>query len=509
MGTRTRRILTTAIKDAERQNPCNYQDKDPDDFYISETEYAGTGLFTGRAFQKGDYLLSYRGDVRNSVESDSVYVFDVGKPENVLIDATERFDCKARFINDIDPYSVQNCHPEKRFNEKKEVMVCFFATKTILPNTELRYDYKTSYAPWRKKNFFTKFFYERNRKQKIETHNSAIHIPEIFDETDLDVGANENCTVSDVETVTVHGSQMDIDDIQSIFSREEKQESAEPFSFEAQSSALQQDKTSSTPSCHPVMENMREIEQELVDSVHTANLETERVQGHASTFESEERISVPISAHQQSKTSSTPSCHPVMENMREIEQELVDSVQTANLETERVQGHASTFESEERISVPISAHQQSKTSSTPSCHPVMENMREIEQELVDSVHTANLETEKVQGHASTFESEERISVPIEPEERITDRTSTGISEEENPELNYTRESEPENILQRDFASEDGNTSSISFREVYSDTNSTESNSTADSETESNETDSALPIERKTSKKLKDQKLKNV
>ena len=502
MGTRTRRILTTAIKDAERQNPCNYQDKDPDDFYISETEYAGTGLFTGRAFQKGDYLLSYRGDVRNSVESDSVYVFDVGKPENVLIDATERFDCKARFINDIDPYSVQNCHPEKRFNEKKEVMVCFFATKTILPNTELRYDYKTSYAPWRKKNFFTKFFYERNRKQKIETHNSAIHIPEIFDETDLDVGANENCTVSDVETVTVHGSQMDIDDIQSIFSREEKQESAEPFSFEAQSSALQQDKTSSTPSCHPVMENMREIEQELVDSVHTANLETERVQGHASTFESEERISVPISAHQKSKTSSTPSCHPVMENMREIEQELVDSVQTANLETERVQGHASTFESEERISVPISAHQQSKTSSTPSCHPVMENMREIEQELVDSVHTANLETEKVQGHASTFESEERISVPIEPEERITDRTSTGISEEEYPELNYTRESEPENILQRDFASEDGNTSSISFREVYSDTNSTESNSTADSETESNETDSALPIERKTSKKVK-------
>ena len=171
MGTRTRRILTTAIKDAERQNPCNYQDKDPDDFYISETEYAGTGLFTGRAFQKGDYLLSYRGDVRNSVESDSVYVFDVGKPENVLIDATERFDCKARFINDIDPYSVQNCHPEKRFNEKKEVMVCFFATKTILPNTELRYDYKTSYAPWRKKTSSQNFSINEteNRRSKRTT----------------------------------------------------------------------------------------------------------------------------------------------------------------------------------------------------------------------------------------------------------------------------------------------------------------------------------------------------
>ena len=168
MQSRSRLIVAaTFSSDANRQNPRNFQDKDPDDFYVRETEFPGNGLFVKRFFRKGDYLLSYRGDRLNFVEEDSVYVFDVGKPESILIDATRRPECKGRYINDIDPFSVQNCHPVKCFNEKNEDMICFYSTKNIDAGSELRYNYKTNCAPWRKVSFFSKLSQKKTRKKPV------------------------------------------------------------------------------------------------------------------------------------------------------------------------------------------------------------------------------------------------------------------------------------------------------------------------------------------------------
>ena len=155
MEPRSRRKVIGILHDSNRQNPLNFQDGDPEDFFVQDTEFAGKRLFVKRFFRIGEYLLNYRGNRRDDNNSDTVYMFEVGKPEGIVIDATSRLDCMGRYINDIDPFNVQNCHPIKQLNEKKDVRFCFFATKNIDTGHELRYDYKTNYAPWRKPSFFS------------------------------------------------------------------------------------------------------------------------------------------------------------------------------------------------------------------------------------------------------------------------------------------------------------------------------------------------------------------
>ena len=104
-STSSRRSKKGQLDNSFRQNYLNFQEKDPDDFYISETPFAGLGSFAARFFEKGEFLLNYRGDYRTGSVNDGIYVFDTGKPEHIAIDATDRKDCSARYVNDVGPLS--------------------------------------------------------------------------------------------------------------------------------------------------------------------------------------------------------------------------------------------------------------------------------------------------------------------------------------------------------------------------------------------------------------------
>ena len=153
MTSRSRRNNGGLLNDAMRQNPLNFQCEDPTDLYVKDTEYAGYGLFASRFFSKGEFIINYRGEKTHETDN-TIYVFDTGRPENIKIDATHTTDCMARYINDIDCFKAQNCHPVKRHNDEGEVMVTFFATRNVEKDEELRYAYNCSFAPWRKQSFF-------------------------------------------------------------------------------------------------------------------------------------------------------------------------------------------------------------------------------------------------------------------------------------------------------------------------------------------------------------------
>ena len=155
-STSSRRSKKGQLDNSFRQNYLNFQEKDPDDFYISETPFAGFGLFAARFFEKGEFLLNYRGDCRTGSVNDGIDVFDTGKPEHLAIDATDRKDSSARYVNDVDPYHLPNCYPMRKVNDCGKVLITFFASRHIDKDEELRYSYNSSSkgTPWRKEKFF-------------------------------------------------------------------------------------------------------------------------------------------------------------------------------------------------------------------------------------------------------------------------------------------------------------------------------------------------------------------
>ena len=50
MESRSRRKVSGILHDSYRQNPLIFQDGDPDDFIVQDTEFAGKGLFAKRFF---------------------------------------------------------------------------------------------------------------------------------------------------------------------------------------------------------------------------------------------------------------------------------------------------------------------------------------------------------------------------------------------------------------------------------------------------------------------------
>lgn len=65
---------------------------------------------------------------------------------NFSIDATFSSGL-GRMVNDL-PAKKSNCKM-KKLEVSGRVWLCLFATKNILPNTELRYDYGVKDLPWR------------------------------------------------------------------------------------------------------------------------------------------------------------------------------------------------------------------------------------------------------------------------------------------------------------------------------------------------------------------------
>ena len=136
-----------------RSDPKNFINEAPPDLVVQESlsQGAGKGLFTSRNFGTREFIINYRGDIIQGEANDSVYIFDSGAPDHVLIDATSRLDCLARFINDCDWQFKANCRPVKVNLGNKKFSIAFFTTQKILKGDELRYNYGTVDAPWKLK----------------------------------------------------------------------------------------------------------------------------------------------------------------------------------------------------------------------------------------------------------------------------------------------------------------------------------------------------------------------
>ena len=135
-----------------RNEPQNFLLQDPSDFTVKESlsPTAGLGLFSNRLFGTREFLLIYRGDrIARDDAVDNVYTFDSGPPDNVLIDASAREDCIARFINDSDFLYKENCRPVQFRDKDGLVQIAFYTTRIVEAGEELRYNYQCQEAPWK------------------------------------------------------------------------------------------------------------------------------------------------------------------------------------------------------------------------------------------------------------------------------------------------------------------------------------------------------------------------
>ncbi|XP_040925303.1 uncharacterized protein LOC114849331 isoform X3 [Betta splendens] len=120
--------------------------------------FKGRGLFAKVPYQKGDFIVEYRGELISSQESErrrgiyhskcTVFMFDFCWKERMwCIDAAQEDDSLGRLVNDDHIYP--NCKMKRVIAEGKPHL-CLFALRDIKAGEEITYDYGGSDWPWRK-----------------------------------------------------------------------------------------------------------------------------------------------------------------------------------------------------------------------------------------------------------------------------------------------------------------------------------------------------------------------
>ncbi|XP_026030107.1 histone-lysine N-methyltransferase set-1-like [Astatotilapia calliptera] len=130
--------------------------------------FKGRGIFTTVPFQKGDFLLEYRGKLitkeecerRHRVYHDSLKVFMFEfKFDGKLwcVDASQEDGSLGRLVNDnhISPSAKM-----KILNINGKPHLCLFASRDISPGEEIDYNYGDSDWLWRCKVFLQLYFLE-------------------------------------------------------------------------------------------------------------------------------------------------------------------------------------------------------------------------------------------------------------------------------------------------------------------------------------------------------------
>ena len=107
-------------------------------------------IFVRRKFTKGESIVNYRGVTKKTSISDNIHLFDTGKSDHTVIDASIYPGACGRYINEIDPAHSKNCFPEKFFKKTKQMGIKFTTSRTVEEGEEFRYDYGLKNAPWRK-----------------------------------------------------------------------------------------------------------------------------------------------------------------------------------------------------------------------------------------------------------------------------------------------------------------------------------------------------------------------
>ncbi|XP_041935935.1 uncharacterized protein LOC121698170 isoform X4 [Alosa sapidissima] len=136
----------------------------------------GRGVFAKSHFEKGNFVVEYRGQLIKSEESQrrrrvyhsqcAVFLFDFYWQERLwCIDAAQEDGSLGRLVNDenIRP----NCKMKKLIVEGKPHL-CLFALRNIIPGEEITYNYGGTDWPWRNKI----------EEEPVETMSPAVEAPE-------------------------------------------------------------------------------------------------------------------------------------------------------------------------------------------------------------------------------------------------------------------------------------------------------------------------------------------
>ncbi|XP_054862388.1 uncharacterized protein LOC118469710 [Amphiprion ocellaris] len=135
--------------------------KDKDGFEVQFiNSYKGRGVFSRHYFQKGEFLIEYRGEIISKKEHENrlrlyhdalkVFMFEFRHDgKKLCIDAAKEDNSLGRLVNDdhISPNSKM-----KTIAVTGIPHLCLFALKDIKPGEEITYNYGDSDWPWRLKS---------------------------------------------------------------------------------------------------------------------------------------------------------------------------------------------------------------------------------------------------------------------------------------------------------------------------------------------------------------------
>ncbi|GAA6231476.1 uncharacterized protein LOC108899356 [Lates japonicus] len=119
--------------------------------------FKGRGIFTSIPFEKGDFLLEYRGELTSKQECErrqrlyhanlKVFMFEFRFNGKLwCVDAAKEDGSLGRIVNDdhINPNAKM-----KYLTVEGKPHLCLFATRDISPGEEITYNYGESEWPWR------------------------------------------------------------------------------------------------------------------------------------------------------------------------------------------------------------------------------------------------------------------------------------------------------------------------------------------------------------------------
>ncbi|XP_057207526.1 uncharacterized protein LOC130565022 isoform X2 [Triplophysa rosa] len=149
-----RRRRINLVKDAE-EHAFNATDKRDVLEAKHIDDFKGRGVFALAPFNKGDFVVEYRGELidfieaerRREVNRNIVFMFDfLWQNRKWCIDATDENKTLGRLVND--DHITPNCTMKKIVAQERPHL-CPFALRYVIPGEDITYDYGPSDWPWR------------------------------------------------------------------------------------------------------------------------------------------------------------------------------------------------------------------------------------------------------------------------------------------------------------------------------------------------------------------------
>ena len=129
-------MKTRAHDDSRSKKPTEYAEhfanNDPDCFDLKlVSKSIGLGVFVLKDFEKGEFLVNYRGRLSQEIKVDPAIFGIEWQKKRWTIDGTSEDQSLGRFINGTDPFHKPNCEPHLHSFEQNGEPTCVLWFKDI------------------------------------------------------------------------------------------------------------------------------------------------------------------------------------------------------------------------------------------------------------------------------------------------------------------------------------------------------------------------------------------